>query len=50
MKEGLMDGAYSMNGRNGKSYNIFIGKPGEKRSLGKPRRRWKDNIKIIKRV
>jgi hypothetical protein len=28
------------------SYKILVGKPEGKRSLGRPRRRWVDNIKI----
>jgi hypothetical protein len=28
------------------SYRIFVGKPEGKRQLGRPRRRWVDNIKI----
>jgi hypothetical protein len=28
------------------TYNIFVGKPEGKRSLGRPRRRWEDNIKM----
>jgi hypothetical protein len=27
------------------AYKILVGKPEEKRSLGRPRRRWEDNIK-----
>ena len=27
-------------------YRILVGKPGVKRPLGRPRRRWEDNIKI----
>ena len=27
-------------------YNILVGKPKGKRRLGRPRRRWDDNIKI----
>jgi hypothetical protein len=27
-------------------YKISVGKPGGKRLLGRPRRRWKDNIKM----
>jgi hypothetical protein len=27
------------------AYRIFEGKPGGKRQLGRPRRRWVDNIK-----
>jgi hypothetical protein len=28
------------------TYGILVGKPEEKRALGKPRRRWVDNIKM----
>jgi hypothetical protein len=28
------------------AYRILVGEPDGKRPLGKPRRRWKDNIKI----
>jgi hypothetical protein len=28
------------------TYRILVGKPGGKRPLGRPRRRWEDNIKI----
>jgi len=31
------------------SYKILAGKPGGKRPLGGPRRRWEDNIRIILR-
>jgi len=27
-------------------YRVLVGKPGGKRLLGKPRRRWEDNIKM----
>jgi hypothetical protein len=27
-------------------YRVFVGKPEGKRSLGKPMRRWEDNIKL----
>jgi hypothetical protein len=27
-------------------YRILLGNPGGKRPLGRPRRRWKDNIKL----
>jgi len=27
-------------------YRILVGKPEEKRPLGRPRRRWEDNIKM----
>ena len=29
-----------------KSYRVLVGKPEGKRLLGRPRRRWKDNIKM----
>ena len=28
------------------AYRVFVGKPEGKRSLGRPRRRWEDNIKM----
>jgi hypothetical protein len=28
------------------AYNIFVGKPHEERTLGRRKRRWKDNIKM----
>jgi hypothetical protein len=28
------------------AYNILVGKPERRRPLGRPRRRWEDNIKI----
>jgi hypothetical protein len=28
------------------AYNILVGRPEEKRPLGRPRRRWEDNIKM----
>jgi hypothetical protein len=31
------------------AYRILVGKPEGKRPLGKPRRRWVDNIKIVVR-
>ena len=27
-------------------HRVLVGKPEEKRPLGRPRRRWKDNIKV----
>jgi hypothetical protein len=27
-------------------YKVFVGKPERKRPLGRPRHRWKDNIKL----
>jgi len=34
-----------MGGRGG-VYRVLVGKPEGKRPLGRPRRRWKDNIKM----
>ena len=28
-------------------YKVLVGKPEGKRSLGRPRRRWEDNIKMV---
>jgi hypothetical protein len=35
-----------MNGEKRNAYRILVGKPEGKRSLGRPRRRWVDDIKI----
>jgi len=32
--------------RRGEAYRVLVGKPEEKRLLGRPRRRWEDNIKM----
>jgi hypothetical protein len=46
-----MGGACSRNGENRNAYRILVGKPKEKRPLGRPRRRWKDNIRMdLKRI
>jgi hypothetical protein len=39
-------GAYSRNGEKRNAYGLLAGKPEGKRPLGRPRRRWMDNIKI----
>jgi hypothetical protein len=36
----------STNGGEEEAYRILLGKPEGKRSLGRPRRRWVDNIKM----
>jgi hypothetical protein len=41
-----MDRAFSTKGETRNAYRILVGKPEGKRSLGIPRRRWVDNIKI----
>jgi hypothetical protein len=33
-------------GEEKNSYRILVGKPEGKRPLGRPRRRWEDNIKV----
>jgi hypothetical protein len=35
-----------MNGEKRNSYRLLVGKPEGKRPLGKPRRRWVDNIRM----
>ena len=39
-----MGGACGAYGRG--VHRVLLGKPEEKRPLGRPRRRWKDNIKM----
>jgi hypothetical protein len=41
-----MGRAYTTHGREGNAYRIFVGKPEGRKSLGRPRHRWKDNIKM----
>jgi hypothetical protein len=41
-----MGRACSTNGEARTAYRILVGKPGGKRALGRPRRRWVDNIKM----
>jgi hypothetical protein len=38
--------ACSTNGEKRNVYRILVGNPEDKRPLGRPRRRWVDNIKI----
>jgi hypothetical protein len=33
-------------GERGGEYRVLVGKPERKRSLGRPRRRWENNIKM----
>jgi hypothetical protein len=33
-------------GENRNAYRVFVGMPGKKRPLGRPRCRWVDNIKM----
>jgi hypothetical protein len=41
-----MGGACGTCGREDRYIQDLVGKPEEKRPLGKPRRRWEDNIKM----
>jgi hypothetical protein len=41
-----MGGPCSTNGEKKKTYRLLVGKPEGKRSLGKPRCRWEDNIRM----
>jgi hypothetical protein len=45
-KEDEMGRACSTRGERRNTYRIFVRKPEGKISLGRPRRRWEDNIKI----
>jgi hypothetical protein len=46
IKKDEMARAYSTNGETRKEYRILVGKPEVKRPLGRPRRRWVDNIRM----
>jgi hypothetical protein len=41
-----MGGSCSTNGEKRNVYRLLVGKPEGKRPLGRPRRRWVDNIKL----
>jgi hypothetical protein len=41
-----MGRARSTHGENRNAYRILVGKPEGRRPLGRPRRRWVDNIKM----
>jgi hypothetical protein len=49
VKEDEMGSACSTNGEKRNAYRILMGNPEGKRPLGRPRRRWVDNIKILER-
>jgi hypothetical protein len=46
VKEDEMSRACSTNGEKRNAYRILVGMPEGKRPLGRPRRRWVDNIKV----
>jgi hypothetical protein len=41
-----MGGACGANGEGRGVHSVLVGKPEEKRPLGRPKRRWEDNIKM----
>jgi hypothetical protein len=41
-----MGGLCSTNGEKRNAYKLLVGKPEGKRPLGRPRRRWVDNIRM----
>jgi hypothetical protein len=41
-----MGGTCSADGESKDVYRIFVGKPEGKRPMGRPRRRWEDNIRM----
>jgi hypothetical protein len=41
-----MGGACSIYGEKRGAYRILVGRPERRRAIGKPRRRWEDNIKM----
>jgi hypothetical protein len=41
-----MERACSTNAGERNAYRTLVGKPGRKRPLGRPKRKWVDNIKI----
>jgi hypothetical protein len=41
-----MSGSCSTNGEKRNAYRLLVGKPEGKRSLGRPRCRWVDNIRM----
>jgi hypothetical protein len=41
-----MGGACSTNGGEENAYRLLVGKPEGRRPLGRPRRRWLDNIRM----
>jgi hypothetical protein len=41
-----MGGACSTNGEKGNAHRLLVGKPEGKKPLGRPRRRWMDNIRM----
>jgi hypothetical protein len=44
--ENEMGGACSTNGEKRNTYRMFVGKPEGRGPLGRPRRRWLDNVRM----
>jgi hypothetical protein len=42
-----MGGTHRSTGEMRNAYSIWVGKPEGKRPLGRPRRKWKDNITVV---
>jgi hypothetical protein len=49
MKDDEVGGTCGTHGR-GERVFFFVGRPEGKRQLGRPRRRWEDNIKIVREI
>jgi len=45
-----MGGHVARMGEGGDVHRVLVGKPAGKRPLGRPRRRWEDNIKLDLRL
>jgi hypothetical protein len=41
-----MGGVLTLTGESRGAYRVLMGKPKEKRQLGRPKHRWEDNIKM----
>jgi hypothetical protein len=46
IEENEIGGAWSADGEERGVYRVLVGKPEGKRPLGRPRRRWEDNIRM----
>ena len=46
IEKNKMGGTSSAYGEKRGAYKVLVGKPEEKRPLGRPRRRWENNIKM----
>jgi hypothetical protein len=46
MEKNEIGGACGSDGEGRNLYRVLVGKPERKRSLGRPRCRWEDNIKM----